>query len=295
MRVVQSDQPFEVQVLKLSKWQLRPLQNNFFEVVFIAEGKGSQCINYNHYDYEGGNVFLLPPLRCHSFTIEVPTQFVFLKFTKAFFKKSHGNDSDHETWFKEASYILANYQQQPGEVIGNEHDRRNLIELIKIIQHEAQNQQQNTTEVIKSLMVSVLHILLRSVKTHSIISSESINMDNRLNEMTTYIQENLASPENLKVEALAERFLISPTYISEYFRKNMGVSLREYIAKSRLKLVEIRLLYSDYTLNQIADELGFTDASHLSRTFKKYAGQTIRQFRAKGDYNLLKVANCEVA
>ncbi len=295
MRVIQSDQPFEVQVLKLSEWQHRPLQNNFFEVVFIAEGKGSQCINYNNYDYEGGNVFLLPPLRCHSFAIKEPTEFVFLKFTKAFFKKGHGSDSDHETWFREASYILANYQQQPGEVIGNEHDRRNLINLIKTIQYEAQNQQQNATELIKSLMVSVLHILLRSIKTNSNLKNESLSADNRLNEMTTYIQENLSSAESLKVEALAERFLMSPTYISEYFSKNMGVSLREYIAKSRLKLVEIRLLYSDYTLNQIADELGFTDASHLSRTFKKYAGQSIREFKAKGDYNLLKVAKCEVA
>lgn len=295
MRIIQSEKPFEVQVLRLSEWQLRPLQNNFFEVVFIAEGRGSQCINYNNYRYEGGNVFLLPPLRCHSFTIEEPTEFVFLKFTKAFFKKNNGSGSDHETWFKEASYILANYQQQPGEVIGNEHDRRNLINLIKTIQYEAQNQQQNATELIKSLMVSVLHILLRSIKSATDIQQETLSMDNRLNEMTSYIQENLGSTSHLKIEAIAERFLMSPTYISEYFSKNMGISLREYIAKSRLKLAEIRLLYSDYTLNQIADELGFTDASHLSRTFKRYSGQTIREFKAKGDYNLLKVANCEVA
>lgn len=295
MRVIQSEKPFEIQVLNLSEWQLRPLQNNFFEVVYIAKGRGTQCINYNTYGYEGGNVFLLPPLRCHSFTIEEPTEFVFLKFTKAFFKKNNGNDSDHETWFKEASYILANYQQQPGEVIGNEQDRRNLISLIKTIQYEAQNQQQNTTELIKSLMVSVLHILLRSIKTTGNLETESLRTDNRLNEMTFYIQENLGSTESLKVEAIAERFLMSPTYISEFFRKNMGMSLREYIARSRLKLAEIRLLYSDYTLNQIADELGFTDASHLSRTFKRYSGQTIREFKAKGDYNLLKVANCEVA
>ena len=54
--------------------------------------------------------------------------------------------------------------------------------------------------------------------------------------------------------------------------------------------MEIRLLYSDHTLEQIAEELGFTDASHLSRTFKKYAGQTIREFKSKGDHVLLQVA-----
>ncbi len=205
-------------------------------------------------------------------------------------RRNSGHGSGHAHWFKEASYILANYQQQPGELIGNEHDRRNLIGLIETIQYEAQNQRENATELIKSLMVSMLHILMRSIKKNSVARSERLSSDNRLNEMTAYIQEHLDSHDDLKVEALADRFHISATYISEFFRKNMGISLREYIAKSRLKLVEIRLLYSDFTLNQIADELGFTDASHLSRTFKKYAGQSIRDFKNKGDYNLLKVA-----
>ena len=87
-------------------------------------------------------------------------------------------------------------------------------------------------------------------------------------------------PEKLKVDVLASQFHLSPTYISEFFRKNMGVSLREYIAKSRLKLVEIRLLYSDFKLVEIAEELGFTDASHLSRTFKKYSGQSVIPHKA---------------
>lgn len=292
MQVVQSSKPFEVQVLELSDWQERPLQNNFFEVVYIASGKGSQCIDYNEYDYEGGNIFLLPPLRCHSFNIESPTKFIFLKFTKAFFTAGKEYGSDHERWFKEASYILANYQQQPGEVIGNEHDRRNLIGLIQTIMYEAQNHRENANELIKSLMVSVLHMLIRSIKRNNAVQSERISSDHRFTEMTAYLQENLASPEKLTVDSLATQFHLSPTYISEFFRKNMGVSLREYIAKSRLKLVEIRLLYSDFTLNEIADELGFTDASHLSRTFKKYSGQSIREFRSKGEYNVLKVAKC---
>ena len=114
MRVIQSKKPFEVQVLKLSEWQERPLQNNFFEVVYIANGSGSQCIDYNEYAYEGGNVFLLPPLRCHSFNIDVATEFIFLKFTKSFFTSGSGQGSDHENWFREASYVLANYKQQPG-------------------------------------------------------------------------------------------------------------------------------------------------------------------------------------
>ena len=70
--------------------------------------------------------------------------------------------------------------------------------------------------------------------------------------------------------------------------------LREYIIKAKLKLVEIRLLNSDYTLTEIADELGFTDVSHLSKTFKRYVGLSIRDFKTNGEYMLLKRNVCEV-
>jgi AraC-like DNA-binding protein len=57
--------------------------------------------------------------------------------------------------------------------------------------------------------------------------------------------------------------------------------LREYVLKAKIKLVEIRLLNSDYTLTEIADELGFTDESPL-KTFKRYVGKSIREFKNEG-------------
>ncbi len=68
--------------------------------------------------------------------------------------------------------------------------------------------------------------------------------------------------------------------------------LRTYIIKAKLKLVEIRLLNSDYTLTEIANELNFTDVSHLSKTFKKYTGMSIRDFKKRGEYQLLKRGRC---
>jgi AraC-like DNA-binding protein len=53
--------------------------------------------------------------------------------------------------------------------------------------------------------------------------------------------------------------------MSASFLKQVHLPLREYVLKAKIKLVEIRLLNSDYTLTEIADELGFTDVSHLSK------------------------------
>ena len=128
MQVLQAYKPFHIQELELNEWKQRPVKNNFFEVVLIKEGKGTQCINYNFYDYQAGSLFLLPPLKCHSFQIEEASKFVFLKFTSDFF---NANGADGE-WFKEAAYILSNYNQLPGEIIHFELDRKHIYTLIDL-------------------------------------------------------------------------------------------------------------------------------------------------------------------
>ncbi|CAM3605855.1 AraC family transcriptional regulator [Zobellia roscoffensis] len=288
MQILEAHKPFEIQEIELTDWKQRPVKNNFFELVLIKEGQGTQCINYNDHNYSKGNMFLLPPLKCHSFTIEKPTKFVFLKFTDSFFKNENRSITEKNEWFKEASYILSNYNQLPGDIIKSDRDREYLKKLTSMILQESRSFGNESIALIKSLMISVMEILIRNVKKGSFYELPKSNTDDRIIKMLTFINENIDKPEQLKVENLAEVFMMSPTYVSEFFKKQVSISLREYIIKAKLKLVEIRLLNSDFTLTQIADDLGFTDVSHLSKTFKRYTGASLREFKNNGEYMLLK-------
>ncbi|SNQ44702.1 AraC family transcriptional regulator [Cellulophaga lytica] len=292
MQVLEAHKPFEIQEIELTDWKQRPVKNNFFELVLIKNGKGTQCINYNDYEYEKGSIFLLPPLKCHSFNIKESTNFVFLKFTDSFFKNVNKMTIDRNEWFKEASYILSNYNQLPGDIIKNEVDRNYLESLIDMILQESRSYGEDSVSLITSFMTSILEILIRNIKNSTYFETPNNNSDNRITKMLAYINENIDKAELLKVENLADVFMMSPTYVSEYFKKQVKMSLREYIIKGKLKLVEIRLLNSDFTLTEIADELGFTDVSHLSKTFKRYAGTSIKEFKNNGEYMLLKRGSC---
>ena len=291
MNIIEAYKPFEIQEIELVTWKQRPVKNNFFELVFVKSGSGTQCINYNELPYSERSVFLLPPLKCHSFTIEQPSKFVFLKFNDSFFKHKNTITIDRNEWFKEASYILSNYNQLPGDIINSEIDRNHVASLIEMILQESRNYGASSINLITSLMTSVLEVLIRNIKKSTYFEIPN-NSDDRITKMLTYINENIDKTALLKVENLAEVFMMSPTYVSEFFKKQVHMSLREYIIKAKLKLVEIRLLNSDFTLTQIADELGFTDVSHLSKTFKRYAGTSIREFKNNGEYILLKRASC---
>jgi len=296
MQILEAYKPFEIQEIELSQWKQRPVKNNFFELVLIREGEGTQCINYNEYSYEKESLFLLPPLKCHSFKINQTTKFVFLKFTADFFQSNNRDTANQSEWFKDAAYILSNYNQLPGDIIHSELDRQHICSLTKLILNENQNYSAGSPALIKSLMTIVLEILLRNIKQNAFYDVElNIDNDERITKILSYINEHLAEPHLLKVDQLAKTFLISPTYLSEFFRKKLNMSLREYIITARLKLVEIRLLNSKYTLTEIANELSFTDVSHLSKTFKKYIGMSIRDFKKKGEYQLLKRNYCKLS
>jgi AraC-like DNA-binding protein len=67
--------------------------------------------------------------------------------------------------------------------------------------------------------------------------------------------------------------------VGEYFKKMTGESLQHYIMLYKMRLVENKLRFSNLSLSQIADELGFSDESHLSKQFKKYSGHSPNEFR----------------
>ncbi len=50
-------------------------------------------------------------------------------------------------------------------------------------------------------------------------------------------------------------------------------------------MVENRFLYSDMRINEIVEELGFTDESHLmNRLFRKYKGVSRTEYRKTNRY-----------
>ena len=110
---------------------------------------------------------------------------------------------------------------------------------------------------------------------------ESIDQtsDSKAVNILNYIQTNIRHPEMLKVDVISNIFSISEKYVGRYFKKHAGETLQHYILNYKMKLVENRLLYSNSRVTEIAYEFGFTDKSHLNRTFKKYKGMSPSEYK----------------
>jgi AraC-like DNA-binding protein len=100
-----------------------------------------------------------------------------------------------------------------------------------------------------------------------------------IDELLIYIRQNISKPDKLKMQRLSEKFHYAPTYLSTYFKKQVGESLQQYMLKYRLSLVAKALQNSDNTISSISFDYGFTDESHLSKMFRKYYGHSPKTFR----------------
>lgn len=288
MQVEQAHAPFELTVEETAQWTKRPHKHNFFELVFIEDGEGFQCINHQQVPYRRHNVFLLPPLDCHSFALTTPTRFVFLRFTNQVFARHRGGELDVRDWFQKLSYILINYNRLPGDVIPSPRDKQHLLHSLQLIRDEHAQPDSFSPTLIQTALVTILNLLTRHIEATLLRAPADADAHSqRFVRVLNHIQHNLFENSPLRVAALAEQAGMSPTYFSEYFKRHAGESLHTYITKSRLKVAEARLLHSDSSAKEIAYELGFTDTSHLSRTFRKYYGCTIQAFRKRGVFTLL--------
>lgn len=101
--------------------------------------------------------------------------------------------------------------------------------------------------------------------------------DHAIENITEYID--LFLSENLRVEEIAEQCGLSYSCFAKKFREQYGMSCKQYIEKMRFYKAEEFLIFTDFDLNYISQETGFSDCSHFIKNFKKYKGITPKQFR----------------
>ena len=86
---------------------------------------------------------------------------------------------------------------------------------------------------------------------------------------------------DISLKQIADNAGLSETYFSALFKKETGETVSEFIQKSRVREAQSMIQFSEYSLLEIGQYLGFCSQSHFSKTFRKYTGMTPGQFRKK--------------
>jgi YesN/AraC family two-component response regulator len=106
----------------------------------------------------------------------------------------------------------------------------------------------------------------------------------RLKEnVLAYISDNYRNQE-LSINTISEQFKVHPSYLSRYFKEQVGDNLTEYINKHRVEQSKTLLLQEEIYIRDISELVGFTSISTFIRLFKKYEGVTPSAYREGKKY-----------
>lgn len=84
---------------------------------------------------------------------------------------------------------------------------------------------------------------------------------------------------DLSLSRLASQCSVSPSYLSTVFHKETGMTVTDYINKTRIRQSLILLNTTMLSIGEIAARCGFGDANYFSRIFRKLQGQSPKDYR----------------
>ena len=88
-----------------------------------------------------------------------------------------------------------------------------------------------------------------------------------------------------RVDEYAKMLNVTPKYLSKLLMETMNKRPSEMIHFFTLQAIENRLRFTDMTMQQIADDLQFPNASFFGKYFKEHSGMTPMEYRMKYQKN----------
>jgi len=274
---------FIVQQYSYDEWEATPHNHNYFEIIFIEEGKGHHTINGTRFAYKKKDIFLLAPEDTHHFEVDVHSKFTYFKFTELLFS-SKNNLPDRKHWLQRIEQIINQPNLVPGDVIRHDHDRDVIWDIHDLVIREFNAENVYYRQIISNAISTSLSIIARSItETYANLNKEINSKHTRIDDILSYIRQHVYDNNLTKISYLANLFHMSQSSISTYFKKQTGESIHQYITNYKMKLAEYRLQHTEFTVAEIAYQLGYTDESHLTKTFKKHFYKSPRQYRKETD------------
>jgi AraC-like DNA-binding protein len=95
-----------------------------------------------------------------------------------------------------------------------------------------------------------------------------------------FVNDNFTSGQ-LSLQQVADKFDISPSYVSRFFKQETGSHFNHYVSMLRVDRAKELLANSDKKVKDIIFEVGYIDAASFLRKFKAQEGITPGQYRER--------------
>ena len=159
------------------------------------------------------------------------------------------------------------------------HEMLDYTEMLDRLYLEAQRKEIGYSSIITSALIRLIVQMMRAQLKRSqdnyieIIDSPYIQV---VNEAIVYIQNHLF--ESIRLSTMSQVIGVSNSVLYKAFTNVLNIPPAKYIHQQKIQYAQKRLLLNK-TVTEVAQELGYSSAYHLSKAFKQVIGVSPRDYK----------------
>lgn len=271
------DMPIECFVFDTARedFPIRPHWHYFYEIIYITEGIAEMHCDDASYIMSEGDMIIFRSRAVHSiFAVDRdPLKYTVLKFDINRFAITTPYAPKLRSIFSQAQQ-----QGMPVYFPCEQVDRMGGGELFSRCIDEVSCRGYGYDLMLQTSIYSLLMNIIRRWLAEGFVISDEQESDNYdIDSITEYIDSCMS--DNLRVADIARKCGMSYSCFAKKFHETYGMSCKEYIERMRIIKAEEFLMFTEHDLSYISQETGFSDCSHLIKSFKKLRGITPKQFK----------------
>ncbi|MDM1398112.1 helix-turn-helix transcriptional regulator [Myroides odoratimimus] len=238
-------------------------QCNFYQIYWFTQAdNASQQVDFESYDITADQIWVIYPGQMHNINPSGIKGY-FVSVNKDYFNRIIAQE------FKEQKFRLT-----PPLWFKLTEDKKVVFTALMTLFKEEWNTQKRTLVLEKYLNLYITHV--QCLKE---LSSDNQLMDTRVLKVLELIEEHYT--QHYPNSFYADKIALSVKRMNELVVRSTEQTLNQHI-HNRLLLEAKRLIgYSELNIQQIAEELGFSEVNYFNRFFKKNSGVTPLEFRKK--------------
>nr|WP_295905587.1 helix-turn-helix domain-containing protein [uncultured Bdellovibrio sp.] len=242
-----------------------PHKHSFYHLVIVTAGRGWHEIDFQRYPIEKGRVFLMKPAQVHSWVVDKNSKGFVIEFEEDIL-------SSLPAYAPKIKHLLKNLSDS--FLVKSKTDLLNLQNHCESLLREYEEKQRDYE---MALSLSLFLLLIEFSRWSELKESAMPQVEAFATKYLNLVEDNFRSQH--EVGFYAKRLGMTAKALTMKITRMTGRSARTLI-QERLILESKRLLaYSDLSITEIADALGYQDANYFSRFFRVKTQKTPAAFR----------------
>ncbi|WP_318455427.1 helix-turn-helix transcriptional regulator [Photobacterium leiognathi] len=236
---------------------------NFSALIYITEGEGQHYIDHQFHRVRAGTLLTLGKNQIHAFAKNRTVDGFVMPFNCAFLA-----ESSHDPYFDSIIAALVHVN-----CIYNITD--DIDALFRVMVQEFYSESEFRTEIIRSLLRSVL---LKTIVPIYKANAKQVQLGTSdFYRLKSYIDEHFR--QRPSVAEIALSIGKSVKQVDKLAKDNAGISVKELLDERVLIEAKRQLAFSQYSITDIAEQLGFNEATNMTKFFKRHTDVSPKDFR----------------